>query len=92
MASKRPISVWGVLCIAFGVAVVASGLYRPFDPNYCAEGCGIIGSLIPKLMGLLNSVTGQWVPRAIYIGLGIFLIWKGWEARIPARKGEIDAI
>jgi hypothetical protein len=89
MASERPISVAGLLTILFGAVIVASGLYQPFDPNYCADGCGIIGNLIPKLMGVLDKITGPIIPRLIYIASGAALIVKGWRDRFdPNAKRE----
>ena len=89
MALERPISVAGLVTILFGAAIVASGLYQPFDPNYCVEGCGIIGNIISKLMGFLDKITGPIVPRLIYIAVGVAFIVKGWRDRFkPKAKHE----
>ena len=92
MAPDQPISVPGLSCIVFGVAILASAFYQPFDPNFCVDGCGIIGNLIPKLMGILNSVTGQWGPRLAYLGIAVLVIVMGWRQRVKPKKQGTDAI
>ena len=88
MSGSREISAAGILCALVGAVIVASALYKPFDPNYCIDGCGIMGNLIPKLMGMLNSVTGPWGPRIIYFVIGAILIVIGWQLRVPPKKND----
>jgi uncharacterized membrane protein HdeD (DUF308 family) len=85
MASRDPISVAGLLGIVIGTVLIASALYDPFDPNYCADGCGG-GGLISRLMGWITLATNQWVARALLLVLGGVLVAKGWQSRWGAPK------
>ena len=92
MASERAISVFGLLTIVVGVAVVASAFYDLGDPNFCAVRCGIIGNAFSRLMGGLNSITGPWGPRAVFLTIGVLLIVLGFRRRVIRRKVNADAI
>ena len=84
MKPRRPLSAAGALGILIGGMFMASAVYRPFDPDFCEEGCGI-GSGLEALMSLLNAVTGHWGPRVILFALGCFIIAKSLRLRVRRR-------
>jgi hypothetical protein len=88
MASRQPISVAGLLIILYGAVFVATGLYQPMNPDFCVDGCGIVGNALSDLMGVVNSITGQWGPRLIYISAGVCLIVVGWRDRFRGKQGK----